>query len=85
MKQLWMILLLFTPSKKTHMAKIRRFIKGFIKEWAQNIAKKVSFIQDRTTIHGEYHIYKDRKVCIKPLRNRIEAILKLEPPKCQKV
>ena len=24
---------------------------------------------------------KDKRVCIKPLRNRIEAILKLEPPK----
>ena len=27
---------------------------------------------------------KDRKVCVKPLRSRIKAILKLEPPKHQK-
>ena len=27
---------------------------------------------------------KDKKVCIKPVRNRIEAILKLEPPKMSK-
>ena len=30
-----------------------------------------------------YHILEvqDKRVCVKPLRNRIEAILKLEPPK----
>ena len=33
---------------------------------------------------GKYYIYKDKRVCVKPLRNRIEAILKLEPPKMPK-
>ena len=33
---------------------------------------------------GNTIFIKDRKVCIKPLRNRIEAILKLEPPKMPK-
>ena len=33
---------------------------------------------------GNTIFVKDKKVCIKPLRNRIEAILKLEPPKMLK-
>ena len=33
---------------------------------------------------GNSIFIKDKKVCIKPLRNRIEAILKLEPPKMPK-
>ena len=33
---------------------------------------------------GNTIFIKDRKVCIKPIRNRIEAILILEPPKMPK-
>ena len=33
---------------------------------------------------GNTIFIKDRKVCVRPLRSRIEAILKLEPPKTQK-
>ena len=33
---------------------------------------------------GNTIFIKDRKVCVKPLRSRIEAILKLEPPKMPK-
>ena len=35
---------------------------------------------------GNIIFIKDRKVCVKPLRSRLEAIQKLElPPTCQKV
>ena len=33
---------------------------------------------------GNIIFIKDKRVCVKPLRNRIEAILKLEPPKMPK-
>ena len=33
---------------------------------------------------GNIIFIKDKRVCIKPLRNRIEAILKLKPPKMPK-
>ena len=39
----------------------------------------MSVIKNRITIHGECHIYK-RKVSVKPLRSRLEAIQKLQPP-----
>ena len=37
-------LLLFTPSKSSHIAKIRRLVKCTIKEWIENIPKEMSFI-----------------------------------------
>ena len=37
-------LLLFTPSKSSHIAKIRGFAKGIVERWAQNIPKEVSII-----------------------------------------
>ena len=76
-------LLLFTPTKSTH-GKIRRFIQGFIKEWAQNISKKCQLFKTELQYMGNTIFIKDKKVCIRPLRNRIEAILKLEPPNVPK-
>ena len=37
-------LLLFTPTKKAHMAKLEDLLKAFAKEWTQNITKKVPVI-----------------------------------------
>ena len=37
-------LLLFTPSKKSHITKLDRFIEGIIKEWFENISKEMSII-----------------------------------------
>ena len=35
---------------------------------------------ERITIYGQYNIIEDRRVCIKPLRSRFEAIQKLKLP-----
>ena len=74
----------FHSHKESTYGKIRRFIKGFIKEWTQNIAKKCHLLKTELQCMGNTICIKDRKVCIKPLRNRVEAILKLEPPKLPK-
>ena len=39
-------LLLFTPSKETHMNKLEDLLKGFIKEWIDDITKEVSIVED---------------------------------------
>ena len=42
-------------------------------------------IQDQPTIHGKQNIYsKQKSVCVQPLRNRLEAIQKLQHPKTAK-
>ena len=54
-------LLLFTPSKKAHMAKLEDLLKALLKNGFKILPEKVSVIQNRTTIHGEYYIYKRQK------------------------
>ena len=46
-------LLLFTPFKNSHMNKIGRLIKSFVKEWTEDITKEMSMVQDKPTIHGK--------------------------------
>ena len=77
-------LLLFTSHKESTHCKIRRSIKSFIKEWALNISKKCQLFKTELQYMENIIFIKDKRVCIKPLRNRIEAILKLEPPKMLK-
>ena len=51
-------LLLFTPSKKAHMAKLEDLLKALLKNGLKISPKKVSVIENRVAIHGECHIYK---------------------------
>ena len=45
-------LLLFTPSKKSHMDKLEDFIKSTIKEWVKDFSKEMPIVQNQFTIHG---------------------------------
>ena len=67
-------LLLFMPTKKVHMAKLEDLLKALLKN---GLKTELQFM-------GNIIFIKDKRMCIKPLRNRIEAILKLEPPKMPK-
>ena len=77
-------LLLFTPTKKAHLAKIEDLLKALLKKDLKISLKKCQLFKTELQYMGNTIFIKDRKVCIKPLRNRIEAILKLEPPKMPK-
>ena len=46
--------------------------------------QKWQLFQTELQYIGNNIFIKDRKVCVKPLRSRIEAILKLEPPQTPK-
>ena len=50
-------LLFFTPTKKAHMAKLEDLLKALLKNGLK-ISPKMPAIQNRTTIHGKYYIYK---------------------------
>ena len=73
-------LLLFTPTKKAHMAKLEDLLKALLKNSLKISPKKCHFFKTELQYMGNTIFIKDRKVCVKPLRSRIEAILKLEPP-----
>ena len=51
-------LLLFTPTEEVHISKLEDLLKALLKNGLKDIPKKVSFIQNRITIHGQHHIYK---------------------------
>ena len=50
-------LLLFTPSKKAHIAKLEDVLKALRKNGLK-ISPKMSIISNRIAIYGEYNIYK---------------------------
>ena len=77
-------LLLFTPTKKAHMAKLEDLLKALLNNGFKISPKKCQLLKTELQYMRNTILMKDRKVCIKQLRNRIEAILKLEPPKMPK-
>ena len=73
-------LLLFTPSKKSHIAKLEDLLKALLKNGLKISPKKCQLFRTELQYMGNTIFIKDRRVCIKPLRSRLEAIQKLQPP-----
>ena len=77
-------LLLFRPSKKAHMAKLEDLLKSSLKNRLKISPKKCQLFKTELQYMGNVIFIKDRKVCVKPLRSRIEAIQRLNPPSTPK-
>ena len=73
-------LLLFTPMKKAHISKLEDLLKALLKNGLKISPRKCQLFRTELQYMGNVMSIKDRKVCIKPLRSRVEAILKLNPP-----
>ena len=73
-------LLLFTPSKSSHITKLEDLLKALLKNGLKISPKKCQLFRTNLQYMGNKIFIKDRRVCVKPLRNRLEAILKLKPP-----
>ena len=65
-------LLLFTSSKKVHMAKLEDLLKVLPKN-SLKISTRIQYM-------GNVIFIKDRNICVKLLRSRLEAIEKLRLP-----
>ena len=78
-------LLLFRPTKKVHISKLEDLLKALLKNGLKISPRKCQLFKTELQYMGNIIFIKDRKVCINPLRSRVEAILKLNPPHCQKV
>ena len=80
-------LLLFTPSKKAHMTKLEDLSKALLKNGLKISPRKCQLFKMELQYMGNAIFIKDRKVCVKPLRSRLEAIQKLKlatmPKGCQ--
>ena len=70
-------LLLFTPSKRAHVAKLEDLLKALLTNGLKISPKKCQLFKTELQYMGNIIFIKDRKVCVKPLRSRLEAIQKL--------
>ena len=78
-------LLLFTSSKKAHIAKLEDLLKALFKNGLKISPKKCQLFKMELQYMGNVISIKDKKVCVKLLKSRIEATQKLNPPTMQKV
>ena len=73
-------LLLFTTSKGSHIAKLEDLLKALLKNGLKTSPKKCQLFRINFQYMGNEIFIKNKRVCVKPLRNRLEAIQKLQPP-----
>ena len=73
-------LLLFTPSKGTHMGKLEDLLKALLKNGLKISPKKCQMFRTNLQYMCNEIFIQNKKVCVQPLRNRSEAIQKLQPP-----
>ena len=71
---------LFTPSKKSHIVKLEDLLKVLLKNGLKISPKKCQLFRIELQYMGKTKSIKERRVCIKPLWSRLEAIQKLQPP-----
>ena len=77
-------LLLFTPSKEAHMSKLEDLLRDLLKNGLKISPKKCQLFKTSLQYMGNKIFIENKKVCVKPLRNRLEAIQKLQPQKNSK-
>ena len=73
-------LLLFTPTKESHFARLEDLLKTLCKNRLKISPKKFQLFRTELQYMGNIIFIKDRRVCVKPLRSRLEVIQKLKPP-----
>ena len=73
-------LLLFTSSKKSHIAKLEDILKALLKNGLKISPKKCQLFRKQLQYMGNTIFIGDRRVWVKALRCRLEAIKKLRPP-----
>ena len=73
-------LLLFTLTKESHFAKLEDLLKALCKNVLNISPKKCQLFKMELQYMGNTIFIKDRRVCVKPLRSRLEAIQKLKHP-----
>ena len=77
-------LILFTLSKESHVSKLEDLLKALLKNGLKISPKKCQLFKTSLQYMGNEIFIENKKVCVKPLRSRLEAIQKLQPPKTPK-
>ena len=72
-------LLLFMPSKQMHMRKLEDLLKALLKNGLKISPRKCQLFKTELQYMGNTIFIQGKRVCVKPLRSRLEAIQKWEP------
>ena len=70
-------LILFTPSKESNMNKLEDILNALSKNGLKISPKKCQLFRTSLQYMGNEIFVENKKVCVKPLRSRLEAIQKL--------
>ena len=73
-------LLLFTPSKSSHFDKLEDLFRVLRKNGPKISPKKCQLFKTELQYMDNTIFIRNKRVCVKPIRSRIEAIQKLKPP-----
>ena len=73
-------LLLFTSTRQLHMRKLEDLLKALLKNGLKISPRKCQLFRKELQYRGNTIFIQDKRVCVKPLCSRLEAIQKLEPP-----
>ena len=77
-------LILFTPPMEAHMNKLEDLLKALLKNGLKISPQKCQLFRTSLQYMGNGIFIENKKVCVNPLRSRLEAIQKLQPPKTPK-
>ena len=73
-------LIFFTPSKKSHRAKLEDLLKALLKNGLKILLQICQLFRKVFQYMGNTIFIEDRRVFVKPLRSRLKAIQKLKLP-----
>ena len=77
-------LILFTPSKESHTNKLANILNALLKNGLKISPKKCQLFKTSLQYMENEIFIENKEVCMKPLRSRLEAIQRLQPPKTPK-
>ena len=72
--------LLFTLTKASHFEKLEDLLKALCRNCLKISPKKCQLFKTDLQYMGNTIFIRNKRVCVRPLRSRIEAIQKLKPP-----
>ena len=73
-------LLLFTPSKKSDMNKLEDLLRASLKNGLKILPKKCQLFRTNLKYMGNEIFIQNKRVCVQPLRSRLEAVQSYNPP-----
>ena len=73
-------ILLFTPSKQSHMIKLEDLLKALLENGMKISPQKCQLFRKELQYMGNTIFIQEKRVCVRPLNNRLEAIQRLKPP-----